>query len=372
MKKSLLIISTTNQDRDPRVIRQINFLKDEYELWCCGLENSRVPKDRFLPITINKSVLSRIPVLILRLFRAYRMLENYITRYKLKIDCPSVKFDFILANDLDSLPIAFKLFKSKNIYCDFHEYAPAEFEDKFSWRLLHRGFAIHQCKRYFPLLKNITTVCEGIATEYQKHFNRKPVVITNAATYSNLQPMKPAGSKIRLIHHGVAIRSRRIELMIGVAKMLDDGFSLDLMLIPNDEKYFDELKLQTENSGKINMIEPVSFNQIIPFSNKYDAGIFILPFTNFNYKFALPNKFFEFIQSRLAIITGPSPEMADFINRYKLGYVTKSFKPSEIAKEINSITNEQIIQWKANSHNSARVLASEANKTILLNLFKEI
>ncbi len=30
-----------------------------------------------------------------------------------------------------------------------------------------------------------------------------------------------------------------------------------------------------------------------------------------------PNKFFEFIQSRLAIVTGPSKEMSDYIDKYE-------------------------------------------------------
>ena len=50
-------------------------------------------------------------------------------------------------------------------------------------------------------------------------------------------------------------------------------------------------------------------------ANDYDVGLYLLPPTNFNQRYALPNKFFEFIQGRLAIAIGPSPEMAKLVER---------------------------------------------------------
>lgn len=371
MKKSVLIISTTDQNRDPRVLRQIDFLKEDFDVWCCGLNNTIVEKSKFIKLNINNSTVSRIPVFMMRLFRQYDSLEDYWIKNKISIDTNKLKFDYIIANDLDTLPLAYKFFQSENVICDFHEYTPAEFEDQFMWRLLHRDFAVHQCKKYFPKLKRITTVCDGIAEEFQKNFNKKPIVITNAARFQELQPSK-TGNKIRLIHHGVAIPSRKIELMIETAKHLDNRFHLDLMLIANDKDYYNELVSLCKETENANVIPAVKFSDIIPFSNKYDAGIFILPFTNFNYRFALPNKFYEFVQSRLGIITGPSPEMAKLIHKYQLGLVTDSFVPEEIAAQINSISKEQFEVWKMNSHKSAAELSSDSNKKIFLELIKSI
>lgn len=371
MMESILIISTTNQDCDPRVLRQIEFLQNDFDVWCCGLQNSIIPKSKFIKLDINESTFSRIPVLLLRLLKLYSALENYWIKYKIKIKSEQINFDYIIANDLDTLPLAFKFFESNNVICDFHEYAPAEFEDRFTWRVLHQNFAIHQCKKYFPKLKLVTTVCDGIADEFENNFGKRPVVITNAASYHDLHPSSTT-DKIKLIHHGAAIPSRKLEIMIEVAKLLDERFELDFMLMPNDKNYYEHLVSISKNVSNVQFILPISFDDIIPFCNNYDAGIFILPYSNFNYKFALPNKFFEFVQSRLAVITGPSPEMAKLINKFELGIVCDSFDASRIANKLNETPTEQFSKWKINSHNAAKDLSSERNKNLLIEQINSI
>ncbi|MEO8663941.1 MAG: hypothetical protein ABI462_00480 [Ignavibacteria bacterium] len=374
-KKKILIISVTDQDSDPRVIRQIDFLKDEYDIFGCGISNRALSPEKFYKISINRRSL---PVKIVTgsmiLMKMFDRAEKYILRSKIKAEFSEdqvPEFDLIIANDLDSIPIAFKKFRSKKVIADLHEYAPEEFEDKLYWKLFHKKYMIHQCSKYFPLLSGATTVCKSIAEVYNKNFGVLPVVITNAANYNDLKPM-PVGEKIRIIHHGVAVSSRKIEIMIEAAKMIDNRFTFDLMLIPNEKDYYNKLKVSIAGTKNIKMIEPVSFNEIIPFCNSYDIGLFILPPVNINYKYALPNKFFEFIQSRLAVITGPSVEMKNIIREYELGISTETFETGEIAGKINALTTEQISFYKKNSGKHAMELSSERNKIILNNLVSKI
>ena len=373
-KKKILIISITNQDSDPRIIRQVNFLKDEYDIFCCGLNNSYISEEKFIKVNSrNNTGFSKIIIGTLKLFRLYDSAESFVVNTKLKFEVNDklTQFDIIIANDFDTLALALKKFNAKKVIADFHEYAPSEFEDKLYWKYIHKNFVIHQCIKYFPYIAAITTVCKSIADEYEREFGRRPVVITNAAAYVDLKP-SPVKEKIRMIHHGAAISSRKIEITIEVAKLLDDRFTLDLMLIPNEKEYLDKLKIMSAGSKNIKFIEPVSFEEIVKFCNSYDVGIFILPPVNLNYKYALPNKFFEFIQSRLAILTGPSKEMSEYIDRYELGLHTKTFKPLEIAEEIKNLSNEQIMHFKKNSDRYAKDLSAEENKKILNNTVKDI
>lgn len=372
--KKILIISITDQDSDPRIIRQVNFLKDDYDIYCCGVRNTFIPKENFIQVSSkNNTALSKIIIGTLKLFRFYNLAESFVLNSKLKIESQEnlPVFDLIIANDFDTLALALKKFKSEKIIADFHEYAPSEFDDKLYWKYIHKNFVIHQCKKYFPVIDSFTTVCKSIARKYEEEFNRRPVVITNAADYADLKPA-PVKDKIRMIHHGAAISSRKIEIMIEVAKLLETGFTLDLMLVPNERNYFDKLKEMAAGSRNIKFIEPVSFKEIIPFCNSYDIGLFILPPENLNYEFALPNKFFEFVQSRLAIVTGPSKEMAGYIDEYELGIHTKSFDPHEVAAEIRKLSREQIVKFKNNSDQHAKELSSKENKQILNKLVKKI
>jgi hypothetical protein len=78
-----------------------------------------------------------------------------------------------------------------------------------------------------------------------------------------------------------------------------------------------------------------------------------------NEHLALPNKFFEFVQARLAIVVGPSPEMAKIVNQYGLGLVSNSFDAKVIANLINSMTTEVVEGMKYKSSGTAKLLSAE-------------
>ena len=101
--------------------------------------------------------------------------------------------------------------------------------------------------------------------------------------------------------------------------------------------------------------------QLIPHANRYDIGLILYPPSNFNMLHALPNKFFEFIQARLALALGPSAEMAPIAQRYGCGIVAPSFEPSSLAQALNRITRDQLVQLKRSAHHAARHLCYEQN-----------
>jgi hypothetical protein len=58
----------------------------------------------------------------------------------------------------------------------------------------------------------------------------------------------------------------------------------------------------------------------------------------FNLKYILPNKFFEFIQARLAVAIGPSVEMKRLVKEWDCGIVAANFEAKSMAAEINRLT----------------------------------
>lgn len=102
-----------------------------------------------------------------------------------------------------------------------------------------------------------------------------------------------------------AVKSKK---MIWLMDHLDDRFEMYLMLVPTDQDYLTELKKLAGNRA-VEFLPTVPTQQISTFINQFDLGLFIVEPVNFNYTHALPNKFFEFIQARLGIVIGPSPEM---------------------------------------------------------------
>lgn len=362
--QKILILSFSDLRSDPRVRRQIFALKDRYEITAVGLADPGISGVAYLEaqfsnvglFTSFKSALA----LKMRCFERYYQ-EKYALpdlRNKLK----NQHFDLIIANDIDALPFALSVTPMPRIFLDCHEYAPCEFEDQFLWRFFFKEFKEYLCRTYLKQCDAISTVCEGIADEYMRNFGVLPAVVTNAADYVEMSPAPVGRELVNLIHHGAAIPSRQIERMIRMMDFLDERFMLTLMLTKNDLAYYQKLKLQAENNPRIAFREPVHFSKIINEISRYDIGVYILEPNSFNNCYALPNKFFEFIQARLAIAIGPSPEMDRLVQAYDLGVVAEEFEPESLALRLNGLTHEKIEYFKRRSSQAAYELSSARNQ----------
>jgi len=91
----------------------------------------------------------------------------------------------------------------------------------------------------------------------------------------------------------------------------------------------------------------------------------MLPPSNFNHRHALPNKLFEFIQARLAVAVGPSPDMAELVKAHEIGVVSPNFTPQSFAATLNKLRLEDIDGYKANAHKAAPMLCWERNDEVL-------
>jgi hypothetical protein len=378
--KKILILAYSDLNHDARVARQINFLSERYDVTIACFDS---PKDwkhevfhikRIKPGLFQKAIGSIL--LLTGLFEsAYNVIYDFPD---LRKQLESKTFDLIVANDIESLPLAFKIKKQEKILFDAHEFAPRHFEDKLVWRIFFQRFNTYLCKKYLPLVDEMITVGTGLANEYAAHYPVKPMVVTNANYYANLAPTPVDEKKIRLIHHGAANPSRQLEIMIEMMNYLDDRFTLDLMLLtpPIANKktrgYLDYLKVLIKDDHRVTIVPPVKSAEVVNFIHPYDLGIFLLPPINFNYANTLPNKLFDFIQARLAIGIGPTPEMASLVNRYSLGVVADDFTAQSLAKKINALTANEIGAFKKQADKAAFELSAEKNKVILNELVSNL
>lgn len=378
--KRILVLVFSNLKHDARVMRQINFLKDNFLLTvvCFDAEDSEEFRIIRLPATrltfVQKSFAG---MLLLAGFYSWAYRVLYPVHYTVK-RVQSESFDLVIANDAETLPLAFRIAgKKASVIFDAHEYAPRHFENVFTWKLFFQKFNIHICKKYLPLVGGMSTVGSRIAAEYRTNFGVSPVVVTNAPPYQALQPQK-TNTPVKLIHHGIVNRSRGLELMIDMMKLLPENFTLDLvLLIPpsassHTHAYLEELKAMSAFTNRIRFCPPVKANEIVPLVNQYDVGVILIPPINFNYENTLPNKFFEYIQARVALAIGPTPEMAAIVNEYQLGVVATDFSPAAMANAIRRLTQDKIDQFKTNTHAAASVFCAEKNREIVLNLVNSL
>jgi hypothetical protein len=280
--------------------------------------------------------------------------------------------DTILANDLETWPVAFAL-KARQpnlkVILDAHEYYPRHFEDKFLWKLMHSSYYNFVCDKYIPQADRLITVAQGIGEEYDRRFGIQSSIVLNSPDFEqDLTPRPVEKNLIKLVHHGIANSSRKLEKMIHLMDLLDQRFHLYLMLMPTDRVYLAKLKKMAQGK-RITFLDPVPTTEISTFINKFDMGVFLLEPVNFNYEHALPNKFFEFIQARLGIAIGSSKEMKSIVQNNELGVVSEGFDEQSLAMKMNALDEKEIFQFKLNADKAAKTFSNEHNKLVFAEIF---
>lgn len=362
----ILILSLSNLENDPRVRRQISFLCKDHEVYTAGLASSLenvVDHFNFKPLKVN--------TFSLKLERAARYklgMHNKSYWYYLNLKdysfFESINFDLIISNDFSILPFAVKIKGNAKILLDAHEYTPRQMEDRWNWRFFEQPYQKYIVKKYINKADAMLTVSPGIADEYFNQYGVKPVVMTNAAAYTKMVPQDVDPDNIKMIYHGYVNPSRNIEMLIDVMDRVDKRFTLHIMPV-GEKGYINTLKELAKKNQNIIFHEPVSMLEIVRTINQYDIGLTVYPPVNFNIKNAMPNKFFEYIQARLMVISGPSPSMASSINEYGFGSITKDFTKTSLVKLINGITANQVTEYKNHTEKAAKELSSEKNMELL-------
>ncbi len=388
-KKTVLLLKLSNLRSAPRVQRTFWAIKDKFDVTTAGYDSISDQNEKFIdlkeyrdikdptidfhlkyPYILRKTVSAFVNIFVLKGYSKTSYFQNQFWNLKHKAILKRLgkeKYDIVIGHGIDTWPIAYELSKkeSSKLVFNAHEYYPLEFEENASWIKYEKPLSEFICKTYLPKADLIFSVTESITEKYKNEFSVNPVTITNAASFQDIKPYLEFDS-IKIIHHGAALRGRKIEDMIDCAKLLDERFTFDLMLVPNDEDYVTELKLKIKDYPRINIIDPVPYPQIPQFISKYHIGLYILPKNNFNNEMALPNKFFEFVQARLMLAISPNHEMASIVNKYKIGIVAQDYSYKSLAKKVNSLLTEEIKSYKLNTVICARELNAEKNAEIIL------
>jgi len=361
-RPSLLIISFSPIVGDARVLKQVRAFHERYDVTTVGfgpapdgvVEHLRIPDDRASHPPHPK-------LLVARLYRAlYRRSPDVAwARAALR----GRRWDVVLADDVEAVPLARWTRPRGGVHADLHEYSPRLHEEDAGWNRWVRPYMAWMFRRHVRRTASQTTVGAGLARQYQADFGFLPEVATNAAPYVDASP-RPTASTVRLVHSGAALRSRTLGVHVEALRLAptrDDGGrnELHFYLTRNDPGYLAELTAQAAGLDNVVFHDPVPYSELASTLRGYDVGVMVLAPVTFSYRWALPNKIFDFVQARLGVIVGPSPEMAGVVEPRGLGVVTADFTAETLAAALRSLTPSDVDRWKAASHEHARELSAE-------------
>ena len=257
------------------------------------------------------------------------------------------KYDLFVANDLDTLLpnfIASELKGGLLVY-DSHEYFKGvpEIQNrpfvKWVWTAVE--------KIVFPHLKNVMTVSDSIAEQYEKEYGLKPVTVRNCSgSAENIDDvlrdeMGFDKESLLLIFQGGGINiDRGGEELIEAIKLTE---KVNLLIVGSG----DVLPLLKEKVRKLNLTEQVHFfpkmpwKEMMRFTKTCDIGLTLDKDTNLNYRFSLPNKLFDYINAGIPVIASDLPEVAKIIEQNRCGIVIPSVTPENISKAIKTLRDNR-------------------------------
>jgi glycosyltransferase involved in cell wall biosynthesis len=373
---TILVISLSDLAADPRVDRQIDFLRSAHRVIAAGLAPPAYDDVDY--IELEQAPLPRYPLFVAKrgIAHAKSLAGLHERAYWSEPSLPvwrellrGVRADLAIVNDAAAVPLAFSIPGEMAVVFDAHEHALSDYETSWRWRVLARPRMRWIQRTYMPRLAGMMVVSQGIANLYERDLGLPTVVVTNAPRFERLAPSE-VGDPVRIVHFGVADPQRRLDLTIEAMRRLPGDYLLDLVLVGGGPfaTHAERLRRLAAGDDRISFLQPVPMRELVRFANAYDIGVFLLPALHANQRFVLPNKFFEYIQARIPPAIGPSPEMARIVREWDCGIVAEEATPEALAAAIAGTPRGRLAELKRNCDSAAQVLCAERNAELVLGL----
>lgn len=285
-------------------------------------------------------------------------------------------YHVLWSNDLDTLPanfIASKL-RKKSLVFDSHEYF-SEVPELVN-RPVIRGIWKTMENVLFPKLNNTLTVSPAIAKEYHNNYGIEVKVVRNVpylqSSITADTSLKETNKKI-VVYQGSVNMGRGIEKMVEAMKYLNDV----VLHVIGDGDIFDRIQQQVSDQNlkdKVKLLGRIPYKQLKAYTQQADLGLSLEEDLGLNYRYALPNKIFDYIHANVPVLTSDLPEMGQIIRNYNVGAVIKTPTAEQLAQKIQSMLDnkEGMREWKKNTQQAALELCWEKESVVIQDLLMQV
>ena len=283
--------------------------------------------------------------------------------------------DVLVANDLDTLAANYlaSRIKGKPLIYDSHEYFTEVPE--LQGRPLVRKVWKWLENQLVPKVDAAYTVCDSIANVYHDlyHVDFKVVrnlPVSNGVEFISSEILKPANAPKIILYQGALNMGRGIESAIRAMQLID-GAELWLAGDGDLTVQLKQLVVDLQLEEKVKFLGRQPINQLSEVTRQADLGLSLEEDLGLNYRFALPNKLFDYIQSCVPILVSDLPEMRHIVERYQIGAIAESHEVNALSQKIMSILfdAEQNRIWKENLKIAAKELCWENEEAILSEIY---
>ena len=280
-----------------------------------------------------------------------------------------------ISNDLDTLPAAFTASRIRRVplIYDSHEIftqVPELIKRKRVQTLWKRieGF-------YLPRVSYALTVSYPIAELYRRLYKTRFKVVRNVPELKNPERdkliRKEFGGKSIIVYQGALNVGRGLELMILTMHHIEKA----VFVVAGAGDIEQDLHQLVKSEGLADKVVfkgrllPEELNRL---TMSADLGISLEEDLGLNYRYALPNKLFDYIQCRIPVLCSALPEMARIVETYGVGIATKEKDPERLSGLVRYMLEERNAgAWREALDRAAEQLCWENESQVYLDLLHE-
>jgi len=278
------------------------------------------------------------------------------------------KKDILLANDLDTLLpnyLISRISKSKLVY-DSHELFTElpSVQGRFSqkvWRILEKWL--------IPKQKHFFTVSDSIAIWYEDKYGIKPLVLKNLPKHNNISFDE---SQNKYILYQGALNFGRGLLALIEAMQTIENITLKIAGSGPFKSKIQKKIIQYKVQDKVELLGNIDPEKLLFITQNATLGISIEEDFGLSYRYALPNKLFDYIQAKTPVVATFLPEIKKVVETYKIGEIIEDHSPQNIDKAINKILQNGKSFYKPQLEIASKELIWEKQEDILMSTFRNI
>ncbi len=240
-------------------------------------------------------------------------------------------------------------------------------------------FAIRTIEKLFiPWTELVITVSPSIQEFYKKKYNLSFVaLVRNLPNEMQVSHSNTLREKLDLkdnqkvfLYQGMLGKGRGIEVLLNA---FESRKTTDAVIVFMG---FGALKEQIEafaaRNKNIFFVPAVSYAEIPLYTGSADVGVNSVEPTCLSYKYSLPNKLFEYIQSEIPVLTNPLPDCAALVNEFKVGKVIPTWSVDAINAVVNDVLKEDLSVYQPHLKSAKKILNWEVEEQVLISAYKSI
>ena len=223
--------------------------------------------------------------------------------------------------------------------------------------------------RVFPQLKYVITANEKLADIYSKKYDVPVTAIRNVPEVTKADNRYEKSEKV-LIYQGALNVGRGIELMIDCMEFLPET----RLYIVGDGDLSEDLKKKVSSLNIRNRIIfkgrliPQELKKLTPaaslgFSLEEDMGL--------NYRYALPNKIFDYIHAGIPVVVSDLPVMSKLVSEHGVGEILEDRNPRALATLVREVLMKKE-SYAQNLRVAAEIFNWNEEKKVFKNFMDQI